>query len=168
MRRLAWFPALLLAFWVERNCTLPWIPKELGWPWIFVDGGLVDRLLWNSAFVLVLTIISVALYRSRVLPWTRILIVGILGLAAISLWQPTGQVLYQIIPHAVLSSFLSFFIFWSAIGIAFRFEENKRKVASLLLAAVFVTPFLTLDRTLVGVGIFIFYLFQRSVEASES
>ena len=168
MRRLAWLPALLLAFWVERNCTLPWIPKEFGWPWVFVDGGLADHLLWNSAFVLVLTIVSIALYRSRMLPWTRVLVIGILGLMGMSLWQPTGRVLYQIIPHAVLSSFLSFFVFWSAIGMAFRFEENKRKVACLLLGAVFITPFLTLDRTLVGLGVFIFFLFQRSTLAREN
>jgi hypothetical protein len=161
MKRLAWLPALILAFWVERNCTLPWIPKELGWPWIFVDGGWVDQWAWNMVIVLAITGLSISLYRSRILPWTRILIIGAIGVFSISLWQPTGMVIYQWIPHAVLSSFVSFFIFWSTLGFAFRFENDKRQVAWLILCAVFFTPFLTVDRTLVGIGVMIFLGFQN-------
>ena len=153
MKALSLLPALILAFWVERNCTLPWIPKELGWPWIFVDGELSSHVIWNSLFVLVLSTIAVLGLRFQLRTWLLNLIVGISGILMMSLWQPTGQVLFQIIPHAALSSFVSFFIFWGLIGVSFRHMENRKRVTILLLSAVIVTPFMTLDRAIIAGGV---------------
>lgn len=161
MKALSLLPALILAFWVERNCTLPWVPKELGWPWIFVDGELSAHVLWNSLFVFVVSAIAVVGLRFHVRTWLLNLIVGTFGILMMSLWQPTGQVLFQIIPHAALSSFVSFFIFWGLIGVSFRHIENRKRVALLFLSAVLFTPFLTLDRAIIAGAMLFTLIFIR-------
>ena len=46
---LGFIPSVGFYAWIERNCTLPILPLQLGWPW--VDGALWPvpmKLLWNA------------------------------------------------------------------------------------------------------------------------
>jgi protein-S-isoprenylcysteine O-methyltransferase Ste14 len=147
-------PSFLFFVWIERNMALPWVGpwliEVLGpygtWPLIFLDGGLAAWITWN-----VLLVAGFGFLHSAMVSWRtpRALYVIGTGLSTIfvmSLWQPTGIVLYQLIPSAAVSTLVSVVIYWTCLigsGIAVsQFEPPFRFVGLVRAPAEEKTEFL--------------------------
>lgn len=116
-------PSLLFLIWVERNCSLPWLGIELGWPWpLFSDwaGRLIFSPAWTAAWDASLILLFGAIHTGlaqagprRHLPRPAYVIVtGVSLFLVMGFWQPTGIVLWSPhLPWAVLQG-LSFLCFW--------------------------------------------------------
>jgi len=166
-------PLFLFFVWIERQSTLPWIPQWLGWPWIFVDGELPALALWDAGLLLAAGAVQFLLARFRASVPVRLVAGGVCAGFVVSLWQNTGIALYQLVPHAAFSAFLSLTIFWGCLGttiklavrwvgppgmFAFRFD---RSIYFLTVIALLASPMMTLDRIFVSVAAFFFPLFLR-------
>ncbi len=177
-------PSLLLFIWVERNMALPWIGTWIGWPWVFVEGGLAWSLAWNFFTILVFALTHSGLAGGRVPRPVYVAVAGLASLLILATWQPTGKILYQLIPSAIGASIVSFVVYWTLLGFAFRSitrfesaavfvglgEEKPSAILSregaygwvrhpaylLTLAAWFLTPMLSLDRFVFGLGMTIY------------
>ena len=121
-------PSVGFYAWIERNCTLPILPLQLGWPW--VDGALWPvpmKLLWNAglfaAFGLlhsglaqigvqqkVMGIIPVQARRTVYLIATGLSLIGVAGS-----WQHTGILLWAAPLSFGTVTLLSSALFWPLI-----------------------------------------------------
>jgi protein-S-isoprenylcysteine O-methyltransferase Ste14 len=139
--RLAWLlanllggvvPSALFFAWVERNCSLPYLPIEWGWPWLtLATERVVPRTLWNAGLILAFGALHTALAQpsvhrliERVLPpqATRSLYLvatGVSLLGVMGCWQHTGLVLWVLpwppIALAAVSAALYLGLFGTAL-----------------------------------------------------
>lgn len=124
---IAWIvgPGLILSIlffiWVERNCSLPWLPVELGWPWIhFQSDSLIVQLIWNTFLFLTFGLLHSILASAHALklfsPHTRrAFYVGFSGLSLFSvmaLWQNTGIIVWQLPLSWNILTALSLVLYW--------------------------------------------------------
>lgn len=120
-------PSLLLFIWVERNMALPWVGTWIGWPLIFVEGGIGWSLAWNAFTIFIFGLSHSGLAGGRVSRPIYIAATGLASLLILATWQPTGKILFQLIPSAVGASLVSFFLYWTLLAFAFlsitRFES---------------------------------------------
>ncbi len=120
------FPSLLLFIWVERNTALPWIGPflirhGLGLPWVFIDAGMGWSISWNLGLIALFGLLHSGLAgRKSISRPVYIIFAGISSLLILLFWQPTGIVLYQIIPSATLSTILSLVLYWSLLALSAR------------------------------------------------
>lgn len=112
-------------------------------------------IAWNLGFTAVLGFL---LFR-RLHP----AFIGVFSLLVIILWQPTGVILYQLIPSATYSSLLSFILFWGFMALAV-----KRKQTLLAVAACFLTPMMGLDRLIFSLGMLAYLAYSARVRSTES
>ena len=103
-------PSLLFFFWIERNCALPWLPIQWGWPWMdFSESSLAFKSFWNVSLILLFGLIHSAcaqkpfgaLLRRAAIPlsWDRTLywaITGVTCLGVMGFWQSTGVILWAV------------------------------------------------------------------------
>lgn len=113
-------PSLLLFIWVERNMALPWIGTWVGWPWLFVEGGLGWSLAWNGVTLLVFALVHSGLAGGRVPRFLYSFATGLSALFMLATWQPTGVVLYQLVPSARVASAISVLLYWGFLAIGLR------------------------------------------------
>ncbi|MBC7385969.1 MAG: hypothetical protein H7301_07395 [Cryobacterium sp.] len=149
---------LLFLVWLERNMAIPvlgnFLMKHgLGLPWIFVDGGPGTTLFADA--VLIAAVSAVLIFSNRLLKSLRfnpdltlLLSLPLPCILLISLWQPTGVVLLNAIPSALIASIVSLISFWVFLGLAW---QTKRPLLWTALAGL-ATPLLSLDRALVTVA----------------
>jgi protein-S-isoprenylcysteine O-methyltransferase Ste14 len=133
-------PSFLFFVWVERNMALPWVGpwlmRVLGpygtWPLIFVDGNLGAWIAWNLGLIAIFGFLHSAMVSWKTPRAIYIIATGLSTLFIMSLWQPTGIVLYQLIPSAEISTLVSVVIYWTCLigtGIAVsQFESPFRFV----------------------------------------
>lgn len=113
-------PSFLFFAWIERGGTLPWLPASFGWPWLFVDGTLFDQMAWNVGLIFSFGLLHTLMAQLR-FPRTLFMVVtGLHCLLILSLWQMSGVVIYQLIPHAGFSAFISVTLFWGLMGVAMK------------------------------------------------
>lgn len=166
-------PLCLFFLWVERHCTLPWVPQWLGLPWIFVDGHFVYLALWDLGMLVGAALLQWGLGWGKVGVPVRLVAGGMSALLIMSFWQTTGVPLYQLVPHAPLATFLSLTIFWGCLGVMFKLALRwvgppgffdvrcDRSIYFLTVAAFVVSPMMTLDRIFVASLALFFPLFLR-------
>ncbi len=123
-------PSFLFFAWVERNCALPFIPQEAGWPWLYLDLPLWGQVIWNSGLFLgfglvhsVLAAPGVNKLLSRAIPnqalrATYMIASGICLWSVMALWQHTGIVVWEMGLPPRLTQILSFSIFWCLMILA--------------------------------------------------
>ncbi len=160
-------PVGLLLIWIERNMALPWIGTWIGWPWIFIEGGLGWTVAWNLFTVSVLGTVHAFFVGRKFNRPLYFLATGAASLFMLATWQPTGIVLYQWIPSALISSLLSFLVYWTLLGIALKtllsprdasnlthglYGHLRHPVYLLAMAAWLCTPMMGLDRLLFAIG----------------
>jgi protein-S-isoprenylcysteine O-methyltransferase Ste14 len=133
-------PSFLFFVWIERNMALPWVGpwlvRTLGpygtWPLVFLDGGLAAWIAWDIALVAAFGFLHSAMVGWHTPRALYMIGTGLSTIFIMSLWQPTGIVLYQLIPSAAVSSFVSVVIYWTCLiasGIAVsQFEPPFRFV----------------------------------------
>lgn len=132
-------PSGLFFFWIERNCSLPFLPINFGWPWF--SPGLESpaaMALWDLALILIFgaihsltaqpffhdrvgKVIPPQAIRTVYLSITGITVTGVMGF-----WQGTGVVIW-LLPMSYLalnlvSMALYFTFLFLAFRIAFRFD----------------------------------------------
>lgn len=117
-------PSLLLFIWVERNTALPWLgtflmTHGLGLPWVFVDAGLAGSIFFNLGLIAIFGVLHSGLAgRKSVSRPVYVIFSGISSLLIILFWQPTGVVLYQLIPSAEVSTAVSILLYWGLLAVA--------------------------------------------------
>lgn len=122
--------AVSLAFfaWVERNMALPYLPIELGWPWVsLTDAGIAQRVAWNAGLFLAFGVLhsTLAQHRaqqavsrmtgSRAVRSAYVVVTGISLLLVMGLWQHTGVVLWNAPLPWTASQAISLAVFWGAM-----------------------------------------------------
>ena len=126
-------PSLLFFAWIERNAALPFLPIELGWPWIrLAPDSLALLIAWNCGLIAAFGFIHSALAQrpaqralSRWVPAqaVRTVYIAVTGLsltAVMGLWQHTGRVVW-VLPLASLPlNLLSLAVYWGFLGVALR------------------------------------------------
>jgi protein-S-isoprenylcysteine O-methyltransferase Ste14 len=123
---LGMIPSVGFYAWIERNCTLPIVPLQLGWPW--VDGAMWPiplKLFWNTALFGGFGFLHSALAqnplqqkllsavqarRSVYLVATGLSLVGVAGF-----WQHSGLLLWALPLPFEAVTLLSFVLFWGLI-----------------------------------------------------
>jgi hypothetical protein len=169
-------PLLIFLIWIERNLSLPLLGVALmevglGLPWVFVEGGLLWSLSFNFILVAIWAWLLRGAYRFPSPGWAspdRPLLHGVFKgwlaasafLILITLWQPSGIVLYQLIPDAWASSAVSFLLFWGFIFAAWKTRLTPRGVA-FAAGALLLTPLLGLDRLFFGISCGLLWLAFR-------
>lgn len=183
-------PSLLLFIWIERNTALPWIGSFLmthgfGLPWIYVNRGLTESIVFNLGLIAIFGVIHSGLAgRKSISRPVYVIFSGLSALLILLFWQPTGIVLYQLIPSAVFSSTVSLLLYWGLTGFAvksltgvdgpaqFIMQKNtadhlqtgglyarvRHPAYFFTLAAWFITPMMSLDRLVFSLGM-LAYLF---------
>jgi protein-S-isoprenylcysteine O-methyltransferase Ste14 len=179
-------PAFAFFVWIERNMALPWVGTWIGWPWVFLDGGLVGSVLFDLGLIAAFGLLH-SLLAGRA---PRALYTVVTGLSAVLLmagWQSTGTILYLLIPSARAASAVSLIIYWGILAFAlatlFRAEAPARFVGfvppstesrlwtgglyalvrhplyTLLFAAWVLTPMMSLDRLVFILGMALYLTF---------
>jgi methanethiol S-methyltransferase len=126
-------PSLLFFAWVERNCSLPWLPIEWGWPWISLSHWpVLPQAVWNACLFLLFSFFHSALAQARVQQAVQKLIplqavrsfylafTGISLIVLMALWQSTGTILWSLPLPATALGAISFLIFWGLFLISMR------------------------------------------------
>lgn len=183
-------PSFFLFFWLERNMALPgigpWMAQNLGaygsWPLLFLDMGLAGWIAFNTLLIAVFGFAHSGLAAVKTPRPLYIIATGFTSLLILTLWQPTGIVLYQFIRSAEWSATISLLIFWpctiaagyvitriegpfSFVGLKSRPPESeipfhaeglyarvRHPGYSFTLLAWFATPMLSLDRLVFGIA----------------
>ncbi len=210
-------PSLAFFAWIERNCSLPWVAIELGWPWV---NWIAEPTWLLAAFDITLVLAFGALHTFlaqepvrraslRLIPDSAyrafyVIVAGLSVTGVMGFWQSTGIVLWTLpVPRAVLWT-LSIVCFWGFLiwGFSMMFKHDlgrflgvrqiyspaptnvapARSDASpevivtgfyarvrhpmylLTCLAIAVTPFMTLDRTLVLAGLLLYLAFGIPIE----
>jgi len=112
-------PALAFFVWIERNMALPWVGARVNWPWIFVDGGTATIALFDFGLVLLFGLLHSTLV-GRVPRVVYVIVAGVSAFLVMAFWQPTGIILYHLIPSMKASTVVSVALYWSLLLIAFR------------------------------------------------
>lgn len=181
-------PSAALFIWVERNMALPWVGTWIGWPWVYFGQGLWGSIAINLALIGTYGLIHSVL-AGRIARVAYVIIAGLSSFILMATWQHTGQVLYNVIPSASVSSLVSFILYWTLLGIALwslsQVERPTRFVGaedpsaqgprelwtgglyahvrhplySLTLAAWTITPMMSADRLVFIAGMSIYLVF---------
>ena len=160
-------PSVVFLVWLERNCSLPWLGVEWGWPWLnllsqptWIVCGINVALLGISYSTYAL--ISRCLQRCgaetllRVTALQALALLGVLGL-----WQNTGRFLWVLpLPSSTLLLF-SALIFWGILLLGFRFRPLSLTPLSSIILASLLSPFMTLDRSLVAISLAVGWIVRR-------
>src|SRR5687767_4844946 len=121
-------PSVLFFAWVERNCSLPVLPIELGWPWISLDLEPAAACAWNAMLVLAFGFIHSllaqapaqrALDRLAGAAATRtvyILVTGLSLFALMGAWQHTGVTVWQLPLPPIAQNIVSIALFLGFLG----------------------------------------------------
>lgn len=113
-------PSAAFFVWVERNCSLPFAARELGWPWVSLLPERVPVLaVWNLLLILLFGVIHSATaqrpfhrFLERFLPpqATRSIYLALSGLALVALmglWQSTRTLLWALSLSPIAATLLS-------------------------------------------------------------
>lgn len=161
-------PAVAFLVWIERNMALPWVGTWIQWPWIFIEGGLPRQIGFDLGLIFLFGFLHSVLARRA----GRSTLMGTAGISAfliMAAWQPTGVILYQLIPSAKISSAISLVLYWSLLAYAFLTVSRVKSrpipadVRTLLyiltFAAWILTPMMSLDRLIFISGMAIYFFF---------
>jgi protein-S-isoprenylcysteine O-methyltransferase Ste14 len=117
-------PSFLFFVWLERNMALPWVGPWLArnagslgsWPLVFVDlpvgPAWLGPIAWNLGLIAMFGFAHSVFAGDRIARPLYVAITGAVSLAVMAFWQPTGVVVWQLIPSAALSSAVSVILFW--------------------------------------------------------
>ncbi|MBS1961399.1 MAG: hypothetical protein JST04_04225 [Bdellovibrionales bacterium] len=95
--------------------ALPWVGTWIGWPWIYIDGnGPAASIGFDLVLVAFFGVVHSAL-AGRAGRRTYVVVAGLVSFFFMALWQPTGVILYQLLPSALGASLLSFFVYWGLL-----------------------------------------------------
>ncbi len=188
-------PSLSFFVWVERNCSLPWVGNEWGWPWISEGSLSLSPALWNALLIQLFGVIHTALaqprFARRIPRPSYVLVTGLSLIGVMGFWQPTGVVLWSPrLPWSVLQG-LSFVLFWGFMTAAFWLMRGfdllafvglkpplpdgplrrdgaygwiRHPMYLFTLLAFFATPFMTLDRLVVGLSTLVYFAWGIPLE----
>lgn len=170
-------PSLAFLVWIERNMALPWIGTWIGWPWVYVEGGIAAAIGFNLGLIAIFGFLHSALI-GRLSRRAYVIVAGISAFFVMAGWQSTGVILYQLIPSAVLGSLVSLVVYWGvlagwgALAFAFRPSADARSsgpfwtrglyprvrhpLYALAFAAWILTPMMSLDRFVFVAGMAVY------------
>ena len=182
-------PSLVLFVWIERNMALPWVGTWIGWPWIYLDGGLAASITFDLALIAGFGIIHSAL-AGRAPRRAYVVVAGITSFVVMAAWQSTGIILYQLIRNAVATSVVSFVLYWGFLAFAYRalsavesplrfagvtaksenggpsrlwtggiYAHVRHPLYTITLAAWILTPMMSLDRAVFVAGMSAYLFF---------
>lgn len=157
-------PTLAFLIWIERNAGLPWAGAglKLGWPWIsLLAQPLWILILWNSA--LIFSLCAILYLSARSFPALALVSTGLMTFGVMALWQNTGKVIWSFPMSLSLTYAISAILYWVILAAAlwFFFRKRDRKNAYLLgMLALLLTPVMSLDRLLLGLGFGIYFAFR--------
>lgn len=112
-------PSFAFFVWIERNMALPWVGTWIQWPWIFVEGGLTGGILFDLALIAAFGFVHSAL-AGRAPRALYVVVAGLSSFLLMAAWQPTGVLLYQLVPSALASTLLSVVLYWGFLLVGFR------------------------------------------------
>jgi protein-S-isoprenylcysteine O-methyltransferase Ste14 len=111
-------PSIAFFVWIERNMALPWVGTWIAWPWIFIDGGITGSILFNLGLIAAFGFLHSALAGRFPRPW-YVVVAGLSAVLVMAGWQPTGIILYQLIPSAVACSVVSMLLYYGFLLVGY-------------------------------------------------
>ena len=148
-------PSALFFAWVERNSSLPWVPQQLGWPWVYLTAAADSpwvASLWNMALFLGFGVLHSSLAQEparralrRLVPAQcvrasyLILSTGLPLLLIMGLWQHTGRLAWVAPLPQEQAYLLSGALFVSFLALAARIMSRFDPLEFLGLIQLFST-----------------------------
>lgn len=139
-KRLAWtsallvlglLPSLLFFIWIERNCSLPFLPVELEWPWVsWLHMPLGFRAAWNVSLFLLFGVFHSVLAQKKtkfiLARWIPpqalrafyVIFSGLTIFLLMALWQPLGVLLWVAPFSWAANVLISVIVYWSLMLVA--------------------------------------------------
>lgn len=157
-------PTFVFLIWVERNMALPWIGTWIGWPWLDLDAETLTAAGFDALMSGVFTFTVAKIFNRKPRPLamrlTTLAALFFMPILFMSAWQPTGIILFQSIPSALIASLVSLFLFWGLLALYFYLRKKCEFKPLHLFVGIFFTglftPLLSLDRAIItGVAAFV-------------
>jgi len=126
-------PSFLFFVWIERNAALPFLPVELGWPWIRLETEPLALLIaWNFGLIAAFGFVHSALAQrpaqralarwvpAQAVRTVYVVVTGVSLTAVMGLWQHTGRVVWVLPLPSLPLNVLSIAVFWGFLLVALK------------------------------------------------
>lgn len=126
-----------------------------------MGGTPLASTIFNLIFIISLGALCLFVQRNK--ESGLIIARGVCGFLIMSFWQPTGIVIYELLPSAMLSSMISFMTFWGIFYFAAKeFPIWHPRSNLFFLAMLLVSPLMTLDRLIIFIGSAMILFYEKN------